>query len=143
MGGISNMAPELYNSIILDVPFVDVVTTILDESLPLTPPEWNEWGNPIKNKKSYEYMLSYSPYDNVKAQNYPHMLFNSGITDEQVTYWEPAKMVAKLRELKTDNNILLLKIKMEAGHAGSSARYKALREKSFSYAFALKAQGMM
>ncbi|MCF8060373.1 MAG: S9 family peptidase [Bacteriovoracaceae bacterium] len=140
MGAISNMTSELYNSVILDVPFVDVVTTILDDTLPLTPPEWNEWGNPIKDKEAYEYMLSYSPYDQVQAKDYPHMLFNTGITDEQVTYWEPTKMVAKLRELKTDQNMLLLKLKMTAGHAGSSARYKALKEKAFSYAFALKAQ---
>lgn len=143
MGAISNMAPELYNSVILDVPFVDVVTTISDDTLPLTPPEWNEWGNPIKDKEAFEYMMSYSPYDNVEAKDYPHMLFNSGITDEQVTYWEPAKMAAKLRELKTDNNTLLLKIKMTAGHAGSSARYKALEEKAFSYAFAIKSQGLI
>lgn len=143
MGTISNMAPELYNSVILDVPFVDVVTTILDDTLPLTPPEWNEWGNPIESKESYDYMMSYSPYDNIEAKDYPHMLFNSGITDEQVTYWEPTKMVAKLRELRTDDNMCLLKMKMTAGHAGSSARYKALEEKAFSYAFALKAQGMV
>lgn len=141
MGAVANMAPELYNSIILDVPFVDVINTILDETLPLTPPEWNEWGNPIQDKEAYHYMLGYSPYDNVEAKAYPHMLFNTGITDEQVTYWEPTKMVAKLRELKTDQNILLLKVKMTAGHAGSSARYKALEEKALSYAFALKAQG--
>ncbi|MEM9136685.1 MAG: S9 family peptidase [Cyanobacteria bacterium P01_F01_bin.42] len=138
MGAITNMAPELFQTVILDVPFVDVINTICDETLPLTPPEWNEWGNPIKDKSVFEYMLSYSPYDNVEPKAYPHMLFNSGITDEQVTYWEPAKMVAKLRDLKTDDNLLLLKIKMTAGHAGSSARYARLREKAFDYAFILK-----
>ncbi|MEM8830047.1 MAG: S9 family peptidase [Cyanobacteria bacterium P01_G01_bin.19] len=138
MGAITNMAPELFQTVILDVPFVDVINTICDETLPLTPPEWNEWGNPILDKEVFEYMLSYSPYDNVESKEYPNMLFNSGITDEQVTYWEPAKMVAKLRELKRDNNLLLLKIKMTAGHAGSSARYTKLREKAFDYAFILK-----
>lgn len=138
MGAITNMRPDLYKSVILDVPFVDVVTTICDETLPLTPPEWNEWGNPITDEKAYNYMMSYSPYDNIEAKDYPNMLFNSGITDEQVTYWEPTKMVAKLRELKTDNNILMLKMKMTAGHAGSSARYQALKEKAFDFAFILK-----
>ncbi len=138
MGAITNMAPELFQTVILDVPFVDVINTICDKTLPLTPPEWNEWGNPIQDKEAFDYILSYSPYDNVESKEYPNMLFNSGITDEQVTYWEPTKMVAKLRELKTDNNLLLLKIKMTAGHAGSSARYTKLREKAFDYAFILK-----
>lgn len=138
MGAITNMAPELFQTVILDVPFVDVINTICDETLPLTPPEWNEWGNPIQDKKAFDYMISYSPYDNVEAKSYPNMLFNSGITDEQVTYWEPAKMVAKLREHKIDQNLLLLKVKMTAGHAGSSARYTKLREKAFDYAFILK-----
>ena len=138
MGAITNMVPELFQTVILDVPFVDVINTICDKTLPLTPPEWNEWGNPIQDKDAFEYILSYSPYDNVESKEYPNMLFNSGITDEQVTYWEPAKMVAKLRELKRDNNLLLLKIKMTAGHAGSSARYTKLREKAFDYAFILK-----
>ena len=138
MGAITNMAPELFQTVILDVPFVDVLNTICDKTLPLTPPEWNEWGNPIQDKKAFNYIKSYSPYDNVETKEYPNMLFNSGITDEQVTYWEPTKMVAKLRELKKDNNLLLLKIKMTAGHAGSSARYTKLREKAFDYAFILK-----
>jgi oligopeptidase B len=138
MGAICNMRPDLYKSVILDVPFVDIVTTICDETLPLTPPEWNEWGNPITDEKAFNYMMSYSPYDNVGAKDYPNMLFNSGITDEQVTYWEPTKMVAKLRELKTDNNLLLLKMKMTAGHAGSSARYEAMKEQAFDFAFVLK-----
>lgn len=138
MGAISNMRPDLYASVILDVPFVDVISTICDDTLPLTPPEWNEWGNPITDPKAFNYMMSYSPYDNVEAKDYPNMLFNSGITDEQVTYWEPTKMVAKLRELKTDSNLLLLKMKMTAGHAGSSARYQAMREQAFDFAFVLK-----
>ena len=138
MGAITNMAPELFQTVILDVPFVDVIATICDPTLPLTPPEWNEWGNPIQDKAAFEYILSYSPYDNVEPKAYPHMLFNSGITDEQVTYWEPTKMVAKLRELKQDQNLLLLKMKMTAGHAGSSARYTRLKEKAFDYAFILK-----
>ena len=138
MGAITNMAPELFQTVILDVPFVDVISTICDETLPLTPPEWNEWGNPLQDKEVFEYMLSYSPYDNVESKDYPNMLFNSGITDEQVTYWEPTKMVAKLRELKQDSNFLLLKMKMTAGHAGSSARYTKLRERAFDYAFILK-----
>lgn len=142
MGGIVNMRPDLYNAVVLDVPFVDVINTISDESLPLTPPEWVEWGNPITNKDDYEYMMTYSPYDNVRAKDYPNMLFNSGITDEQVTYWEPTKMVAKLRELKTDKNELILKMKMSAGHAGSSARYEKIKEIAFNYAFILKSLRM-
>ena len=138
MGAITNIAPELFQTVILDVPFVDVISTICDETLPLTPPEWNEWGNPLQSKEVFKYMLSYSPYDNVESKDYPNMLFNSGITDEQVTYWEPTKMVAKLRELKKDDNLLLLKMKMTAGHAGSSARYTKLRERAFDYAFILK-----
>ncbi len=137
MGAVTNMRPDLFQSVIADVPFVDVINTISDASLPLTPPEWEEWGNPIENKGDFEYMMQYSPYDNVEAKNYPAMLYNSGISDEQVTYWEPAKMVAKLRELKTDSNILLLNIKMHAGHAGETDRYKGLKEAAFNYAFAL------
>ena len=140
MGAITNMAPDLFQTVILDVPFVDVINTICDKTLPLTPPEWNEWGNPITDNNAFEYISSYSPYDNVERKAYPHMLFNSGITDEQVTYWEPTKMVAKLRDHKTDDNLLLLKMKMTAGHAGSSARYTKLREKAFDYAFILKIQ---
>lgn len=138
MGAVTNMAPELFQTVILDVPFVDVIATICDSTLPLTPPEWNEWGNPIQDKDAFEYILSYSPYDNVEPKEYPHLLFNSGITDEQVTYWEPTKIVAKLRKLKQDQNLLLLKMKMTAGHAGSSARYTKLKEKAFDYAFILK-----
>ena len=138
MGAVANMAPTLFNSVIADVPFVDMINTISDETLPLTPPEWEEWGDPIKNREEFEYMLSYSPYDNIKKMDYPHMLYNSGISDEQVTYWEPAKMVAKLRELKTDDNTLLLNIKMHAGHAGASKRYEYIEDEAFNFAFILE-----
>lgn len=137
MGAVVNMRPDLFKAVIADVAFVDMINTISDETLPLTAPEWEEWGNPILNKEDFDYMMSYSPYDNVSAQDYPAMLFNSGISDEQVTYWEPTKMVAKLREMKTDKNILLLKVKMNAGHAGASKRYEWIEDKAFNYAFFL------
>jgi len=136
MGAVVNMQPELYNGIVAAVPFVDVVTTMLDESIPLTTGEFDEWGNP-KEKKYYEYMLSYSPYDNVKEQKYPHMLVTTGLHDSQVQYWEPAKWVAKLRDMKTDDNLLLLHTNMKAGHGGASGRYEALRETAREYAFFL------
>jgi oligopeptidase B len=142
MGAVTNMRPDLFGSVIADVAFVDVINTICDDSLPLTPPEWEEWGNPIKNKEHFDYMMQYSPYDNIKAQDYPPMLYNSGISDEQVTYWEPTKMVAKLRDLKTDGNILLLNMKMHAGHAGASKKYEWIEEKAFNYAFVLKSFGL-
>lgn len=138
MGAVTNMAPDLFKAVVADVAFVDVINTISDETLPLTPPEWEEWGNPITSQEDFQYMMQYSPYDNIEKKPYPAMLYNSGISDEQVTYWEPAKMVAKLREHKTDNNLLLLHIKMHAGHAGASKRYEAIRDKAFSYAFVLE-----
>ncbi|MEE2744592.1 MAG: S9 family peptidase [Bdellovibrionota bacterium] len=138
MGAVANMKPEIFKSIILDVPFVDVINTITDDTLPLTPPEWEEWGNPILNEQDFDYIMSYSPYDNVSSQNYPHLLFNSGISDEQVTYWEPTKMVAKLRELKKDNNFLFLNMKMHAGHSGATKRYEWIEDEAFNYAFVLK-----
>ncbi len=138
MGAVTNMAPDFFKAVVADVAFVDVMNTISDASLPLTPPEWEEWGNPIENKEDYKYMMQYSPYDNVERKAYPSMLYNSGISDEQVTYWEPAKMVAKLRDYKTDSNLLLLHIKMHAGHAGASKRYEAIQDKAFNYAFVLK-----
>ncbi|MDT0644027.1 S9 family peptidase [Zunongwangia sp. F363] len=141
MGAVINMAPELYNGVIAAVPFVDVVTTMLDDSIPLTTGEYDEWGNPNK-EGYYEYMKSYSPYDNVKAQDYPNMLVTTGLHDSQVQYWEPAKWVAKLRELKTDNNILLLHTNMEAGHGGASGRFEALREVAEEYAFLLDLEGI-
>ncbi len=141
MGAVANLAPEKYKAIIADVPFVDVVTTMLDESIPLTTGEYEEWGNP-NEKQYYDYMLSYSPYDNVGKKNYPHMLVTTGLHDSQVQYWEPAKWVAKLRTLKTDKNVLLLKTNMEAGHGGASGRFRAITEVVFKYAFVLKLQGI-
>ncbi|WP_318486606.1 S9 family peptidase [Photobacterium leiognathi] len=134
MGAIANQAPELYCGIAAQVPFVDVVTTMLDESIPLTTNEYDEWGNP-NQKEYYEYMLSYSPYDNVGKHDYPSMLVTTGLHDSQVQYFEPMKWVAKLREMKTDNNRLLFKTDMEAGHGGASGRFKALHEDALEYAF--------
>lgn len=142
MGAVTNLRPDLFDCVISDVAFVDVINTISDKNLPLTPPEWEEWGNPITNKEDFQYILQYSPYDNIQETSYPPMLFNSGISDEQVTYWEPTKMVAKLRELKTDNNILLLNMKMHAGHSGASKRYEWIEETAFNYAFILKCFGI-
>ena len=136
IGAVINQAPELYNGVIAAVPFVDVVTTMLDDSIPLTTGEYDEWGNP-NDKTYYEYMKSYSPYDNVKRQNYPHILVTTGLHDSQVQYWEPAKWVAKLRDYKTDSNKLLLKTNMKAGHGGASGRFEALKEDAEEYAFLL------
>lgn len=136
MGAIINLKPELFNGIVAAVPFVDVVTTMLDESIPLTTGEYDEWGNP-NNKDSYDYMHSYSPYDNVEKKAYPNMLVTTGLHDSQVQYYEPAKWVAKLRGNKTDNNVLLLHTNMEAGHGGASGRFNALKEMAIDYAFIL------
>lgn len=136
MGAIMNMAPQLYNGILSAVPFVDVVSTMLDDSIPLTTGEYDEWGNP-NMKDSYDYMLSYSPYDQVKAQAYPNVLVTTGYHDSQVQYWEPAKWVAKLREFKTNDNLLLFKTDMTSGHSGASGRYDALKEVAIDYAFLL------
>lgn len=141
MGAVINMNPELFNGIIAAVPFVDVVTTMLDESIPLTTGEYDEWGNP-NNKDSYEYMLSYSPYDNVKAQNYPNMLVTTGLHDSQVQYFEPAKWVAKLREMKTDKNQLYLFTDLETGHGGASGRFDALKEIARDYVFLFDLEGI-
>ncbi len=141
MGAVVNMAPELYNGVIAAVPFVDVVTTMLDDSIPLTTGEYDEWGNP-NNLEYYEYMKSYSPYDNVTAQDYPNMLVTTGLHDSQVQYWEPAKWVAKLRDMKTDNNKLLFHTNMEAGHGGASGRFEALKEVAEEYAFLLDLEGI-
>jgi oligopeptidase B len=127
MGAIINMAPELYNGVIAQVPFVDVITTMLDDSIPLTTGEYDEWGNP-NEKKYYDYMLSYSPYDQVKAQDYPNMYVSTGLHDSQVQYFEPAKWVAKLRVMKTNNKQLFLDTNMDAGHGGASGRFEALKE---------------
>jgi oligopeptidase B len=140
MGAVINMRPELFKVVLAAVPFVDVVTTILDTSLPLSAMEWEEWGNP-NDKTYYDYMKSYSPYDNVKPQDYPHILIIAGLNDSRVKYWEPAKWTAKLRELKTDNNLLLLKTNMGAGHGGASGRYESLKETAFEYAFVLDRLG--
>jgi oligopeptidase B len=134
MGAVINMAPELYRGVIAAVPFVDVVTTMLDESIPLTTGEFDEWGNP-KNEEYYHYMKSYSPYDNIEAKAYPNMLVTTGLHDSQVQYWEPAKWVAKLRELKTDDNLLLLYTNMSAGHGGASGRFRIHRETAMEYSF--------
>lgn len=141
MGAVVNMRPDLWKGVVAGVPFVDVVTTMLDESIPLTTGEFDEWGNP-KNKDSYEYMKSYSPYDNVTAKAYPNMLVTTGLHDSQVQYFEPAKWVAKLRELKTDNNLLLLKTNMEAGHGGASGRFKAIKDVALQYGFFLYLEGI-
>ena len=142
MGAVANMAPDLFLGIIADVPFVDVLNTMLDASLPLTPPEWPEWGNPLESADDFQLIQSYSPYDNVRAQNYPAIFAFAGLTDPRVTYWEPAKWVAKLRELKTDDNLLVLKTNMSAGHGGASGRFEALKEIAVDYAFALKVAGL-
>ena len=134
MGAVLNMKPELWNGVIAAVPFVDVVSTMLDETIPLTTFEFDEWGNP-KNKEYYDYMLSYSPYDNVEAKEYPHILITTGYWDSQVQYWEPAKWAAKLRELKTDNNLLLLDTDMETGHGGASGRFARYKRTALEYAF--------
>ncbi|MDY0779301.1 S9 family peptidase [Tenacibaculum sp. IB213877] len=136
MGAVVNMNPELYNGIIAAVPFVDVISTMLDDSIPLTTGEYDEWGNP-NVKEYYDYIKSYSPYDQVEAKKYPNMLVTTGLHDSQVQYWEPAKWVAKLRELKTDNNLLLLHTNMEAGHGGASGRFDALKETAREYTFFL------
>jgi oligopeptidase B len=141
MGAIVNMRPELFHGVIADVPFVDVVTTMLDETIPLTTSEYDEWGNP-NEPVAYQNMLSYSPYDNVSAKPYPNMLVIFGLHDSQVQYWEPTKWVAKLRALKTDDNLLLLKTHMEAGHSGVSGRYDRFREIAFRHAFLLHLAGI-
>ncbi|WP_029061567.1 S9 family peptidase [Labrenzia sp. DG1229] len=141
MGAVSNMAPEKFGGIIAEVPFVDVLETMLDDTLPLTPPEWPEWGNPITDKTAYEYIASYSPYDKVGAKDYPAILAVAGLTDPRVTYWEPAKWVAKLRAVKSGDSLLMLKTNMEAGHGGASGRFDRLKEVALVQAFALMVTG--
>lgn len=141
MGAVANLRSELYRGMVAAVPFVDVVTTMLDETIPLTTGEFEEWGNP-KNKDSYDYMLSYSPYDQVAAKAYPNLLVTTGLNDSQVQYWEPAKWVAKLRDLKTDSNQLLLHTNMDAGHGGASGRFTALKEVALEYAFMMNLAGI-
>jgi oligopeptidase B len=137
MGAVANSDPELWGAIVADVPFVDVLNTMLDDTLPLTPGEWPEWGNPIEDKDAFDLIRSYSPYDQVKRQDYPPMLITGGLHDPRVTYWEPAKWAAKLREYKTDDNLLLLKINMGAGHGGKSGRWERLHEVAETYGFIL------
>ncbi len=141
MGAVTNMAPDLFHGIVSEVAFVDVVTTMLDADIPLTTSEYDEWGNP-NEKEAYEYMLSYSPYDNIEAKDYPNLLLTTGLHDSQVQYWEPAKYVAKMRKLKTDDNLLLLRTNMEAGHGGASGRFKRHKETALVYAFLLDLEGI-
>ncbi len=141
MGAVVNMRPDLWQGVVAAVPFVDVVTTMLDESIPLTTGEYDEWGNP-NEKEYYDYILSYSPYDNVEAKEYPNMLVTTGLHDSQVQYWEPAKWVARLRDRKTDKNMLLLHTNMEAGHGGASGRFEALKETALEFAFIFKLAGI-
>jgi oligopeptidase B len=143
MGAVANMAPEKFAGIIAAVPFVDVLTTMLDDTLPLTPPEWPEWGNPIDSEEEYHWIAAYSPYDNVGATAYPPLLAISGLTDPRVTYWEPTKWVAKLREYSTGDAPILLKTNMAAGHGGKSGRFQRLEEIAFEYSFAIKVAGKM
>lgn len=140
MGAVANMRPDLFAGVIGAVPFVDVLNTMSDDSLPLTPPEWPEWGNPLTDRQAYDGIASYSPYDNVQAQPYPAILATGGLSDPRVTYWEPAKWVARLRELTTGDAPILLRMNMEAGHAGASGRFDYLKEVAFDYAFAIWAE---
>ncbi|MDI6837549.1 MAG: prolyl oligopeptidase family serine peptidase, partial [Rhizobiaceae bacterium] len=143
MGAVANMAPEKFAGIIAAVPFVDVLNTMLDDTLPLTPPEWPEWGNPIESAEEYGWIAAYSPYDNVGEKSYPPILALSGLTDPRVTYWEPTKWVAKLREKAPAAGPYLLKTNMAAGHGGKSGRFQRLEEIAFEYAFAVKVAGKM
>ena len=141
MGAVVNMRSDLFKAVVAHVPFVDVINTMLDASIPLTVIEYEEWGNP-NLEKYYHYMKSYSPYDHVQAKDYPNMLITAGLNDPRVQYWEPAKWTAKLRALKTDDNLLLLKTNMGAGHGGASGRYDYLKEIAFEYAFILDMLGI-
>jgi oligopeptidase B len=141
MGAVTNMRPDLFAVVVAMVPFVDALTTELDETLPLTVGEWEEWGNP-KQKEYYDYIKSYSPYDNVGAAKYPNILITAGLNDPRVSYWEPAKWTAKLRAVKKDGHMLLLKTNMDSGHGGASGRYEHWKENAFNYAFLLNALGV-
>jgi oligopeptidase B len=142
MGAVANRAGELFAGIVAEVPFVDVLNTMLDDSLPLTPPEWPEWGNPITSEKDFRTILSYSPYDNLEATDYPAILAMGGLTDPRVTYWEPAKWIARLRATMSGGGPVLLRTNMGAGHGGASGRFNRLDEVAIVYAFALWAAGM-
>jgi len=139
IGAVANARPDLYAGMIAEVPFVDVLNTMLDDTLPLTPPEWPEWGNPITDAEAFRTILSYSPYENVRAQTYPAMLVLAGLTDPRVTYWEPAKWVARLRATKTDRNPLVFRTNLDAGHGGAAGRFDRLKEVALTFAFALAA----
>ena len=136
------MSPETFHAAIAQVPFVDIMNTMIDDTLPLTTEEWIEWGNPRDDKKAWDYMIRYSPYDNVKAQPYPNMLIETSLNDSAVPYWEGAKLAAKIREMKTNDSVILLKTNMDAGHGGSSGRYDQLKEVAFEYAYALTQVGI-
>ena len=142
VGACTNMAPELFHAVIAEVPFVDVLNTICDDTLPLTPPEWPEWGNPLESEEAYDCIAAYSPCDNVEAKDYPHIIATAGLTDPRVTYWEPAKWVAKLRAAKTDDRLLVLHTNMEAGHGGAAGRFDRLKETALVYAFVLHVFGI-
>ena len=141
MGAVTTMAPDLWNGIIAEVPFVDVINTMMDENIPLTTNEFDEWGNPNK-KEYYDYMNSYNPYENVKAINYPNMLVSTGLYDSQVQYFEPQKWVAKLRAMKKDNHLLLLHTNMNFGHGGASGRFDYLKDVALNYTFLLTLEGI-
>ena len=142
VGAVANLRPDLLHAVVAEVPFVDVLNTMCDPELPLTPPEWSEWGNPVADAKAYALIRSYSPYDNVRAQRYPHMLVTAGLSDPRVTYWEPAKWVARLRSRRTDDNLLLLHTNMAAGHGGKPGRFDKLEEVALMYAFLLRVFGI-
>ena len=141
MGAVLNLEPMLFNGVISAVPFVDVMTTMLDESIPLTTLEYDEWGNP-NNKDYYDYMLSYSPYDNIINGTYTNILVTTGLHDSQVQYWEPAKWIAKIRDFRTNDNLLLLNCNMDVGHGGSSGRFESLKEVALEYAFLFKLENI-
>jgi len=141
IGAVANMRPDLFKGIVGEVPFVDVINTMCDETLPLTPPEWVEWGDPIRDAGTFDYMASYCPYTNVENQDYPNVLVTGGLTDPRVTYWEPAKWAAKLRHHNTADTNILLYMNMDAGHGGASGRFDRLKEVALSYGFALMVTG--
>jgi len=141
IGAVANMRPDLYAGLIAEVPFVDVLNTMLDETLPLTPPEWPEWGDPIRDSAAFRTILAYSPYENVRAQDYPAILALAGLTDPRVLYWEPAKWIARLRRLRTDRNVIAFRTNMDAGHVGAAGRFERLKEVALAYAFAIKIAG--
>ena len=141
IGAVGNMRPDLYAGLIAGMPFVDVLNTMLDETLPLTPPEWPEWGDPNRDAAAFRAILAYSPYENVRAQSYPAILALAGLTDPRVLYWEPAKWIARLRRLRTDDNLIAFRTNLDAGHAGAAGRFDRLREVALAYAFAIKVAG--